>query len=243
MRALDDGSLWDLEPAAGTAASAQTALLLLPGAGGNAMDFALWPHHLARRFRVLAGHYRGTAADASVTGTAEALAERVMRHIPQPLVVLGHSFGALIGYELAWRLQELRQPAVALYASAAFSPPQYSEIDLGVGTMTAETFAGLVRDIGIPLPEEDRMRHEALRSARYALSLIDACRYGPRPRPLDYPVTVLTARDDRVIPPSSAGRWAAMGRHPLISHNFPGGHDYLLHSIAPVARVLLTAHP
>ncbi|MGK5732117.1 thioesterase II family protein [Streptomyces sp. URMC 124] len=251
MRALGDGLLWDLSPE-GTGAGADLAALLLPGAGGGARDFALWPRHLVPRFRVLAAQYSGrdraaTATDASTEGSTHAsadastdgspssdllgaaLAERVAHHVQEPLVLFGHSMGAAVGYETAWQLTLRRRPALALHASAALAPPEYAGIDLGIRAMDDTALAGLARALAIPFPRDDRPRERqaALRALRHDLALVDAYDYGPSPRPLDYPITVWSARDDAIIPAAAAGRWQAMTRHPLAHRTLPVSHHHL----------------
>ncbi|MFD0381599.1 alpha/beta fold hydrolase [Streptomyces stramineus] len=81
---------------------------------------------------------------------ARTLADRVRAHVPEPLVVLGHSMGALLAYELAWRLQSLRSPALALYACAAFSPAQYSAM-----AVDEEALADGARALGLSPPRDE----------------------------------------------------------------------------------------
>ncbi|ARZ71599.1 hypothetical protein SMD11_6023 [Streptomyces albireticuli] len=243
MRALGDGLLWDLSPE-GAGAGADLAVLLLPGLGGGARDFALWPRHLAPPIRVLAARYpgrdpaspaAGAAASRDLLGTA--LAERLAHHVQEPLVVFGHSLGAAVGYETAWQLARRRRPALALHVSAALPPPDYASLDLGARAMDDAALAGLARALAVPLPREDRPgdRRAALRALRHDLALVDAYDYGPSPRPLDYPVTVWSARDDAIIPAAAAGRWQAMARHPLTHRALPVEHHHLSHPAAVTA--------
>ncbi|GAA0477792.1 alpha/beta fold hydrolase [Streptomyces sp. NPDC046215] len=229
--ALGDGVLRDITPAA----AADTAVLLLPGAGGDADDFARWPGRLGPRFRLLAARYPRPAG--GIVLLARTLADRVRAHVPEPLVVLGHSMGALLAYELAWRLQSLRSPALALYACAAFSPAQYSAM-----AVDEEALADGARALGLSPPRDEGRGTVVPEAARHDLAMIDAYRYGPVPRLLDYPVTVVTAREDPVVPPSAVQGWAAVSRHPLTLHSVPGGHHSPLYDAGPLARLLCRAH-
>ncbi|MGW1074868.1 alpha/beta fold hydrolase [Streptomyces sp. NPDC002537] len=104
-KAVGDGLLWALTPESEWTGP-DAAVLLLPGVGGSTGDFALWPRHLAPAFRVLTARYPGRCDSApdlapapGLTGLAAALADRVARYVTEPLVILGHSMGAALGYE------------------------------------------------------------------------------------------------------------------------------------------------
>lgn len=235
MRALGDGLLWDLTPERGRD-SPDAAVLLLPGVGGSAADFAHWPRHLTPGFRILSASYPGRRAGGAapdpaigLAGLAVQLADRLVHHVTEPLLIFGHSMGAALGYETAWHLAHRRQPALALHACAAFSPPEYASFDLNSRSMDDETLIALAGTLAIALPRrESTQRHrEALRALRTDLALIDAYSYGTHPRPLEYPITVWSARDDTVIPAASAQRWQPMSRHPLARHTLPAAHHCL----------------
>lgn len=245
MRPLGDGLLWELTPHTAWS-GADAAVLLLPGVGGTTGDFALWIRHLAPSFRALTARYPGRdgpdAPSPGLTGLASELAHRAVRHVPEPLLILGHSMGAVIGYETARRLARHGRPALALHVCAAFSPPEYAAFDLGVRTMDDDALAGLARTLAIPLPraERARQRRDALRAVRADLALIDAYDRGPHPRPLEYPVTVWSARDDTVVPAASASRWQSAAHHPLVHHTLPVAHHCLTdrQAIEPITRAL-----
>ncbi|MFJ8673334.1 thioesterase II family protein [Streptomyces sp. NPDC093589] len=244
MKRIGSGALYDFTP---PRTYGDTAILLLPALGGNAIDYATWIRHLDG-FRVLAAQYPGREGLDGVSPAAGArdlaaeLADQVRLHVPEPLVIFGHSMGALIGYETAWRLQEMAQPALGFYASAALSPTEYSDIHLGVDGKSAADIENLAGDLGIPLPQADSMRQKMLLGLRQDLSLVDAYHYGHEARPLTCSFTVITALSDQVIPLSSAEKWAQAASHPLVRHEMPGGHGYIFQAIAPIARILRAAH-
>ncbi|MEH6372797.1 thioesterase domain-containing protein [Streptomyces sp. KLMMK] len=250
-RALGDGPLWEL-PAAGGWPGLEAAVLLLPGLGGDVGDFSLWPRHLAPELRPLTARYpgRGTGTGAEpaagpgpdLVAFAAELADSVLLHTAEPLLILGHSLGALLGYEVAWHLQQRRRPALALHVCAAFSPSEYASFDLNSGAMTDGSLVALTESLAIPLPggTDTPERGAVLRAVRADLALIDAYTYGPRPRPLAYPITVWSARDDAIIPVASARRWQPMTHHTLTHHTLPVPHHCVSspRAIGPITGAL-----
>ncbi|MGW1373186.1 thioesterase II family protein [Streptomyces sp. NPDC002446] len=241
MKRIGSGVLYDFTP---PRTYGDTAILLMPALGGNAVDYATWVRHLGGGFRVLAAQYPGRGARddvppaPSVASLAAELADQVRRYITEPLVIFGHSMGALIGYETAWRLQEISQPALGLYSSAALSPIEYSEIRLGTDEKSAADIENLAGQLGIPLPNAEPMRQKMLRALRHDLSLVDTYQHGSEARPLTCPVTVITALNDEVIPPSSAEKWAHAACCPIVRHNILGGHGYISQAVTPIAQIL-----
>ncbi|OIJ99832.1 hypothetical protein BIV23_27800 [Streptomyces monashensis] len=157
-------------------------------------------------------------------------------------MILGHSRGAVIGYETARELARQGSPALALHVCAAFSPPEYAAVGLNTRVMTDAALVDLAATLGIPLPREDRaeVRREALRAIRTDLAMIDGYEHGPHLRPLGYPITVWSPHADTVIPAASAQRWQPMTRHPLTLHTLPVSHHCLNspHAIDPITRAL-----
>ncbi|RKN66010.1 histidine phosphatase family protein [Streptomyces klenkii] len=156
--------------------------------------------------------------------------------------------GALVGYEVAWHLQQRRRPAFALHAFAAFSPPEYASFDLpGKLSEQGRRFAAELgdrrRDTG-PAAVFVSDLHRAVETAQIAFAGTSIpIHQDPRLRECNYgelngcPVTVLAAE---------------RARH--IDVPFPGGQSYrevieatndFLHDLGTEwqgRRVLVIAH-
>lgn len=107
--------------------AAGPTLVLFPHAGGSANFYQRFS--LANGFgQILAVQYPGHGERlkeplvASIPELAEMI-EPVLSHaVEHPLVLFGHSFGALVAFEVALRLEKQGTPPVALFASGRRAP-------------------------------------------------------------------------------------------------------------------------
>lgn len=113
-------------------------LRALPYAGGTAAVFKDWPAALPSGVELLTAHLpgRGDRFAEPPLATLEETAEQLCAALPPsnlPTVVLGHSMGALLGYELTARLAA-RGRAPSLLIAAACRPPHTPPDDSGPAT-------------------------------------------------------------------------------------------------------------
>lgn len=210
-----------------------TSLLVLPHSGGNAHAYAPWRELLPDGVRLLVGQYPGRGARFS-----EPLPERmadlvgpVVASLPADtgdLVVLGHSMGSLVAYEVARALTEAGRAPRALIVSACRAPflpnpspvhPEQLDDDLLVAAIKERGGT----DDGIL--DEPELRELVLPSIRADFAIDDAYRSAPA-APLTCPVVVLGGSADPVVPAAALGRWAEVTNGPVTTHVLPGGHFY-----------------
>ena len=142
-------------------------LLCFPQAGGLTTLFHAWPELLPSAVEVLVAQLPGrerrrgepllTDPDVLTSGFVEALGS----YLDRPIAIFGHSAGALIGFEVARRLQRQGQPPRHLFVSARRAPHLPSP-DPPVHQMPLDVFlSGLERRCG-PLPAAVRNDPELL---------------------------------------------------------------------------------
>ncbi|MER7484423.1 alpha/beta fold hydrolase [Streptomyces sp. NPDC126497] len=210
-------------------------LFCLPPAGGGAAFFSPWRPHLPRGVELapveLPG--RGSRIDEPVPYTLEplvdALLEAVSDELDLPYVLFGHSFGAVVAYELTRRIERrggLPAPA-ALVVSAHRAP----HVPLGrerlAGSDDRTLAAWLHRHGGLPgeLLEHPGFLSDLLRAVRADLGIAE--RYLlPGPVPVRCPLAVLAGADDGVAAPAAVEPWAGYGAPPPRTRLVPGGHSY-----------------
>ncbi|NUK01331.1 thioesterase [Streptomyces lunaelactis] len=227
-------------------------LLCLPPAGAGCHQFRTWQQRLSGTARVLGVQLPGREDrwHEPLPDTVEEVVEAVAAELGTavgpgvPLVVYGHSFGGLLGYEVA-RLST--GTPYALVVSGCPAPGSWGVggrrgAGAGSGSGSGEVDdAELERlldtgDLDPGLFDEDShtLMIEMLRKDA-GLSRT----YTPRAQPpLQLPLYVWGADDDETVRPEELDAWRAVTEGPFHRHRIPGGHNAVLHRPDPLLAQL-----
>jgi len=208
-------------------------LICLPHAGGSASFYFPLSKALAPEVDVLTVQYPGRQ-DRRLEPPAEsigALADGLCRVLEKgedvPLAIFGHSMGALVGFELARRLEAEGRPPAALFVSGRRGPA--TERDETVHTRDDAGLIAEVRSLGgtdlTALQDEDLVEM-ILPVLRADYRVVETYRRGPGPR-LSCPITVMTGDNDPKVTSEEAWAWAQETSGPFEVLVHPGGHFYL----------------
>jgi pyochelin biosynthesis protein PchC len=223
-------------------------LLCLPPGGGGAHLYRPWADRLPPVLGVAAIELPGhgsRAAEPAATDVAvlvEALARDVAPLSGRPVVVFGHSMGAVLAFDLVHRLTGTPgwRP-VALVCAASESPdaPPESELadDVSPDALTARLSAwgGTAPEL---LDDTDYLT-EMVPVLRGDLAMMARREHGT-PAPLDLPVHVhLGAEDGTVDAERAETGWAAQTTAGHHVRTFPGGHFFVRESVDEVLAALL----
>jgi surfactin synthase thioesterase subunit len=207
-------------------------VVCFPHAGGSAGWFRPLAPPLAPVADVVAVQYPGRLdrlAEPPITDLhqlADRIASALRAFAGRPLVLLGHSMGAVVAFETARLLTRAGTPPLRLFASGRRAPDEGgTEIsaDRGDDWLIQEVRAlGGTESVVFDDPDVLDLIMPAIRADFRAIS-----RYRFRAaEPLTCPVTALTGdRDPRVAAVAVRG-WERHTTGPFELRVFPGGHFY-----------------
>ena len=208
-------------------------LICLPGAAGSAGQFARWDEDLPATVETYAveapGH--GLRMDEAPLRDLDALLadllSAVLPHAGRPLALLGHSFGAVLAFELALRLEREGVEVHHLFTVAARSAAGRTGSPPGRESTDEELKARLRALGGTPAPvlANDELMELLLPAVRADFALADAYRYRATTL-LDCPITAFAGADDTAVSWAAVQAWRACTRGRCTAHRLPGGHFF-----------------
>ncbi len=210
-------------------------LLLFPFAGGGAHAFAPWAAHMPEDVGLLTVQYpgRGERLDVPCARTAAEIVDPLTRVVLDwtggPVAVFGHSLGALLGFEVSWRLQEARRPVIGFVASGSPAPHVIAESRTPVTTLTDAQLISELRmrgDVPSEVLDDQELVDFLLPVLRADFEVGEGYRYGSSQRRISCPVVVIGGDSDPLVPATSLFAWSAVAVDEPVVYALPGGHFY-----------------
>ncbi|MHC0433605.1 thioesterase II family protein [Streptomyces sp. O3] len=233
-----DDVVWQLP---GPDAQQRTSLLVLPHAGGNAHGYADWRERLPADVRLLIGQYPGRGARFSeeLPADLDDLAAPVVAALPadvDDLVVLGHSMGSLVAFEVTRRLVAAGRPPRALIVSACRAPYLKNPSVVLPERLSDDELVAAIKERGgtdDAILDEPELREIVLPSIRADFGIDDVYRFTGELPAVTCPVTVLGGDSDPVAPPEVLTGWSDVTNGQVEHVLFPGGHFYFQERLDP----------
>jgi medium-chain acyl-[acyl-carrier-protein] hydrolase len=214
--------------------SARLRLVAFAHAGGGPATFQRFAPELAPELELWhvtlpgrAGRWREPFARDWPSLSGE-IAAAVMREIPPPVALLGHSLGALIAFEVARGLMRAGTAPVHLIVSGRSGPEVRFAIPVPDDDGELVRSAALIYG-GVPsgvLAAPDVLAH-FLPILRADLALARAYELWPGPR-LSCPITAIVGDADPLVPAAALAGWAAQTEAECALCELAGGHFYFL---------------
>jgi surfactin synthase thioesterase subunit len=205
-------------------------VLFFPPAGAEQTAVRpLLPHVAGLRLGVLRMPGRGPRAAEPVPTSLATLTAQITRSVlaldgPPPLLV-GHSFGGLLGYAVALALQEAGRPAARLLAVASVPPSGWRDRAEGssdedfVARQTDRILSRgdipqqVAADPALAARARDQIRTDLVLSLQAVAAV-----------PLSCPITALRGADDMVAPDMDG--WREVSSAAVETVTVPGGHFF-----------------
>lgn len=227
-------------------AAAPVSLVCFHCAGGSAQSFFPWKKPATGLCELYAVELPGRARRLrepfahSVDLQADRFAEQCRALPDKPLVLFGHSLGALLAYETARRLlAEGERRPVALLVSSRQSP-DWLPACAGLPELNDQALRDYLTDLsGTPreVLENKAMMDIAVPILQADLTLILDYRH-QHSRPLEIPVRVFGAIDDPQVRYESLLAWQRVSGANFSLHMIDGGHFAVMEQMGWVLREL-----
>lgn len=225
--------------------NAKRTFVLAPYAGGSSFGFAEWVPPLVgpdEAALVLRYPERRPGEDAALAALAADAAEAVAEAATGPLVLLGHSMGGLVAYEMAVRLGRRSRSPLLLVVSASRPPGWPAITEAEVLGRTDEQWRAEVLAQGI-VDEEmiDARRVLDFVVPRLRADCLMVARYRPSAERVSCPLLAIGGNADVLAPPGLLARWAAHTSRDFLTKRYSGGHFYYRDQLPSVCREILVA--
>jgi surfactin synthase thioesterase subunit len=222
-------------------------LLCLPPAGAGCGQFMSWQSALGLEVSVIGVQLPGREsrwADPEPSSMDEVVREvvgEIGRLLPpdHPVVVFGHSFGALLGYEIVRSLRAGRGQAVSALVIAGCRPPEHW-VGAGRGLVDDEReldrlldARSLEGDLGLDAETRELMREVLRADARLSLTYS-----GADLTPVDCPLEAWGGEKDETVTPEQIAGWSGYAAAGWRTRMFPGGHYFCVNDPAPALALL-----
>jgi surfactin synthase thioesterase subunit len=211
-------------------------VLCLPPAGGGAHVYRRWPDRLPGHIGVVAVELPGHGSrlrEAPLTSLPDlvngGLQDEVTELLDRPLVVFGHSMGAVVGFELCRSIRRGRDWRPAGFVAAGCDAPDTLVHKDYVGRMTDEGLLRFLRDMGgtpsaiLGNEEYLAMLRPILRADLTAL----AGRVPVSEPPLGCPVRAYLGSADGSVTLERVCGWAPESGGDFAIRSFPGTHFFV----------------
>jgi surfactin synthase thioesterase subunit len=217
-------------------------LVCFPHAGGSATAYAPLARAVPPFLDVVAVQYPGRQERLrepcvdQVPLLAEQIGAALGPLAGGPLVLFGHSMGAVLAFEVARRLPA---PPGALFVSGRRAPSRTR-----VETVHLRDDAGLVAELqrlsgtDARILEDEEVLRMVLPAVRSDYRAIEMYRYREGP-PLTCPIVALYGDADPRVTSDEVEAWASHTVGGFRAHRFPGGHFYLSARLPEVVDVIV----
>ncbi|MEA2904734.1 MAG: hypothetical protein QOI12_2121 [Alphaproteobacteria bacterium] len=249
-RDTDPAARWIRRPQHGEAG---IRLLCFPHAGGGASAFAAWQSAFALcqaqfspAIDILPVQYPGRENRwgeplcGDLAELVEALAHDLASVWGQPCAFFGHSFGALVAFELARALLPNGQQPLLLFLSGARAP--YLPPRPPIHALPDAAFVEKLREFdGMPdaLLHNAELMQLALPIIRSDFRAFETYRFAAG-TPLPVPVSVFGGLQDLTVPVSDLLAWSSLTSNAFRSRFFRGDHFFLYREVKAIAAHVAT---
>jgi medium-chain acyl-[acyl-carrier-protein] hydrolase len=228
---------------------AAARLLCFPHAGAGASVFRTWSRHVDPRIEVCPVQLPGredriterpfTRIQPLVQATADVLGP----HLDLPFALFGHSFGAIVAFELARELRRRGAEPPAVLLVSGHRAPQLPLRRIFVADQPDEVVIARLRELnGTPqrLLDEPELLEQFLTVVRADFTVCDQYVYQPE-RPMQCPIVAFGGTRDHLLVAGDLEAWRMQTRSGFTLEWFVGDH-FFPQTHAPIVAARISGH-
>jgi surfactin synthase thioesterase subunit len=208
--------------------NAERRMFCFPFAGGSAAFYYEWGPAFGPSTEVVPvqlpgrGRLAGLPHARDIRPLAYAAADAIAT-TDLPVVLFGHSMGAIVAFEVARLLPDVRHLIVT-----GRPAPHIPRPTTPVSSLSRAELVSLLRDYGATPDEvlaDPELLDLVLPTIRADFAMIERYRYVPSP-PLTCPLTAVGGLSDPGVSPDDITAWDGYTTAPFTTHFLPGGHFF-----------------
>ncbi|MEV7144782.1 thioesterase II family protein [Streptomyces tauricus] len=229
------------------AGGASARVVAFPHAGGSASFYFPLGRTLGPAVEVLGVQYPGRQERRTeemidnVPGLVDQIAGRMTAWLDRPLVLFGHSMGAVLAFEVARRLEHEAGTGLSALMVSGRRAPSIVRDDEDMHLRDDRELLAEVRSLGGTdggFLEDDELVRMILPAIRTDYKAIETYRMLPGPR-LRCPIRVLTGDADPKVHVDDVPAWSDETSGETLVHVYEGGHFYLAPHLAEISDLIL----
>jgi surfactin synthase thioesterase subunit len=226
----------------------RASLICFPPVGGSASLFSSWRNLLPPDISLFAvqlpgrENRYGEAPIRSCADVVDQLGPVIAARTTGPIVLFGHSMGALLAYNIArWLALHGGGRTPELLVVAGRMAPHLDAKLPAMGSLLDSELIAMLRALGGSPPgilEDPELARLFLPALRADLMVVETYRHTAA-RPLNVPLLALSGRSDPLCDAASVEAWGRHTARDFAHHSFAGSHFFIREHAAEVVAVIV----